>query len=294
MMTPSSRLIRNLGMGLFCLCCTGLGGNLRAEVTIPDEYKTSGFAIGCQAYTFNRFTVFEAIDKTAAAGGRVIEFYPGQRLSPEHRDVIWDHNASDAVISQVKAKLAERHIMAVNYGVVDIPADEAGARKVFEFAKKMGLRAVTTESVPSMDTIEKMVKEYDIQVAFHNHPRQPNNPNYRVWDPWYILSIVKDRDPRIGACADTGHWQTSGLNPVYCVRVLKGRIISGHIKDKSDYGPAAHDVPYGQGTGEIKRVLDELKQQNFQGNIAIEYEYNWENSLPEVKQCIDFVRNYGR
>jgi sugar phosphate isomerase/epimerase len=294
MMTPSSRLIWNLGLGLFCVYCAGLGGSLRAEVTIPDEYKTSGFAIGCQAYTFNRFTVFEAIDKTAAAGGRVIEFYPGQRLSPEHRDVIWDHNASDAVIGQVKAKLAERHILAVNYGVVDIPADETGARKVFEFARKMGLRAVTTESVPSLDTIEKMVKEYDIQVAFHNHPRQPNNPNYRVWDPWYILSLVKDRDPRIGACADTGHWQTSGLNPVYCVRVLKGRIVSGHIKDKSDYGPAAHDVPYGQGTGEIKRVLDELKQQNFQGNIAIEYEYNWENSLPEVKQCIDFVKNYGR
>jgi sugar phosphate isomerase/epimerase len=268
--------------------------NLQAEVNIPDSNKISGFAMGCQAYTFNRFSVFEAIDKTAEAGGKVIEFYPGQKLSPEHPDVKWDHNAPDEVIAQVKAKLAERNLVAVNYGVVDIPKDEDAARKVFEFAKKLGLRAVTTESVPSMDTIEKLVKEYDIKVGFHNHPRRPNDANYKVWDPWYILSIVKDRDPRIGSCADTGHWQTSGLNPVYCLRVLKGHIISSHLKDKGDYGPEAHDVPYGHGTGDIKRVLDELKKQNFQGNISIEYEYHWETSLPEVKECIDFVRNYGK
>ena len=289
MTTLTFSSIRHLGLAVLAVACT----TLRAEVTIPDQYKTSGFAIGCQAYTFNRFTVFEAIEKTAEAGGKVIEFYPGQPLSKEHRDVKWDHNASDDVIAQVKTKLAEHKIMAVNYGVVDIPKEEDGARKVFEFGKKMGIRAITTESVPSMDTIEKMVKEYDIKVAFHNHPRQPNNPNYRVWDPWYILSIVKDRDERIGACADTGHWQTSGLNPVYCVRVLKGRIISSHLKDKSDFGQA-HDVPYGTGTGEVKKVLDELKKQDFQGNISIEYEYHWENNVPEVKECIDFVRQSGK
>ena len=69
---------------------------------IPDEYKTNGFAIGCQAYTFNRFTVFEAIEKTAEAGGKVIEFYPGQKLSKEEPDVKWDHNASDEVIAKIQ------------------------------------------------------------------------------------------------------------------------------------------------------------------------------------------------
>jgi hypothetical protein len=49
--------------------------------SFPDELKTGGFALGCQAYTFNRFSVFEAIEKTAEAGGKVIEFYPGQKLS---------------------------------------------------------------------------------------------------------------------------------------------------------------------------------------------------------------------
>src|SRR5215472_6586566 len=94
---------------------------LRAENKIPDEYKTGGFFIGCQAYTFNRFTVFEAIDKTVEAGGRVIEFFPGQKLSKDEPNVKWDHNVSDETIAKVKAKLAESKIVPVNYGVVEIP-----------------------------------------------------------------------------------------------------------------------------------------------------------------------------
>lgn len=289
-MLSTLNISRALGLAALALTTTL---NLRSEVKIPDEYKQGGFAIGCQAYTFNHFTAFEAIEKTAQAGGKVIEFYPGQKLSKEEPNVSWDHNASAETIAKVKAKLAEHKIMAVNYGVVGIPKDEAGARKVFEFAKKMGMRAVTTEDTGSIDTIEKMVKEYDIMVGFHDHPRRADNPNYRMWDPNYILSVVKDRDPRIGSCADTGHWVRSNLDPVECLRILKGRIISSHLKDLNKKGDG-HDVPFGTGVSNVKGILDELKSQDFQGNISIEYEYHWENSLPEVKQCIDFVRDYGK
>ena len=275
------------------IIAAGSVATAHAENKIPDEYKTGGFFIGCQAYTFNHFTVFEAIEKTASAGGQVIEFYPGQKLSKEEPNVSWDHNASAEIIKKVKDKLAEHHIKAVNYGVVNIPKEETEARKVFEFAKAMGLRAVTTESVDAIDTIEKMVKEYDIMVGFHDHPRQPNNPNYKMWDPKYILSVVKERDARIGSCADTGHWVRSGLVPVECLRVLKGRIISSHLKDLNEMGPSAHDVPYGTGVSGIPVILQELKEQGFTGNLSIEYEYQWENSTPEVAQCIGFVRGLG-
>jgi sugar phosphate isomerase/epimerase len=267
--------------------------NVLAEPTIPDDCKTGGFAIGCQAYTFNRFTAFEAIEKTAQTGGKVIEFYPGQKLSKAEPNVAWDHNASDETIAKVKAKLAEHKITAVNYGVVTIPDNEAGARKVFEFARKLGLRAVTTESTESIDLIEKLVKEYDICVGYHNHGGSFSNPDYKVWNPYYIAGLVTGRDQRIGAAADTGHWCTSKLNPVECLRVLRGRIISAHLKDKQDLGQS-HDVPYGEGVAHIKECLDELKKQGFDGNVSIEYEYNWDNNVPEVTKCIDFVRNYGK
>ncbi len=278
------------GIGCKCPCSS----NASRGKQIPDKYKTSGFAVGCQAYTFKLFSAFEAIEKTAEAGGRVIEFYPGQTFSKEEPNLKWDHNASDEMIAKMKAKLKQHDILAVNYGVVNIPADETEARQIFEFARKMGLIAVTTESEKSIDTIEKLVKEYNIKVAFHNHPKRPNDPNYRVWDPNYILALVKDRDQRIGACADTGHWVRSGLKPVDCLRILKGRVISSHFKDLNEFGVvSAHDLPFGQGVSDIKAVLDELKAQKFEGNISVEYEHNWENSVPEVKQSIDFIRAYG-
>jgi sugar phosphate isomerase/epimerase len=223
----------------------------------------------------------------------VIEFYPGQKLSAEEPNVKFDHNAPDEAIAKVIARLSQRGIQAVNYGVVEIPKDEAGARKVFELAKKLGLYAVTTESVDALDTIEKLAKEYDVKVGIHNHPRRPDDANYKVWDPAYVLSVVKDRDSRIGSCADTGHWVRSGLNPVDCLKILKGRVISSHLKDLNEKSPAAHDVPYGSGVSNIPGILEELRRQNFTGNISVEYEYNWETNVPEVAQCIGFVRGFA-
>ncbi len=268
-----------------------------AQPQIPDEFRVNGFAIGCQAYTFNRFTAFEAIEKTAAAGGKVIEFFPGQKLSKEDGDLKVDHASAqvDSVVAKLQAKLKQHGVKAVNYGVVGIPNDEAGARKVFEFAKKMGLRAVTTESAEAVNLIEKLAIEFDLGVAFHNHPGDTANPDYKVWSPYYIAGLVTGRDARLGACADTGHWTRSGVKPVEAVRILKGRIISSHLKDLNEFGKRnAHDVPFGTGVSSVKEVLDELKAQGFTGNISLEYEYNWDNSLPEVTQCIDFVKAYGK
>jgi sugar phosphate isomerase/epimerase len=63
--------------------------------------------------------------------------------------------------------------------------------------------------------------------------------------------------------------------------------------DKNVVGMHGHAVPFGTGVGKIKEILDELKAQGFAGNISIEYEYNWGHSVPDVKQCVDFVRDYG-
>src|SRR5438552_7186188 len=279
---------------LHLLLAVGLAGTFAVVAEpIPDQFKQGGFAIGCQSYSFKNFTLFEAIEKTAETGSKVIEFGTTQKLSKEEPNVSWNHNASDEVIVKVQAKLKEHGIKAINYGVVG-GKDESEWRRIFEFARKLGLYGITTEDTDKLDIIEPLVKEFDIRVGIHDHPRQPNNPNYKVWDPYYIVEITKNRDPRIGACADTGHWQTSGLDPVYCLRVLKGRVISSHLKDKTDFGPMGHDVPYGTGVGRIGKVLDELKQQGFEGNISIEYEYNWDHSVPEIKQCVDFVREHGK
>lgn len=275
------------------LGCILLLNQTSLATPIPKTCQIGGIALGCQAWTFRDYSVLEAIDKTAAAGGKVIEFYPGQTFSPDQPNLKFDHNATAEMIATVKARLAKDGVRAVNYGVVGIPKDEAQARKIFEFAKEFHLYGITTESVDAIDTIEKLVKEYDIRVGFHNHPRRPNDPNYKMWDPHYVLSVVKGRDPRIGSTADVGHWIRSGLNPVECLKILKGRIISVHLKDLNEKSPNAHDVPYGTGVSDIPAILTELKRQHFVGNASIEYEYNWKNNVTDVAQCIGFVRGWG-
>src|SRR5438552_13267470 len=122
--------------------CTFCSMRLAEAAPIPEEAKIGGFALGCQAYTFNRFSVYEAIEKTAQAGGKCIEFYPGQKLGPDQPTMKWDHNAPAEMIEAVKGQLAKHKIIAVNYGVVNA-RDESEWRKVFDFAKKLGLYGIT-------------------------------------------------------------------------------------------------------------------------------------------------------
>jgi len=196
-------------------------------------------------------------------------------------------------IVAIKAKLDQRKIIAVNYGVVSAKG-EAQWRRIFEFAKKFGLYGITTEDVGQLDLIEKLAVEYDMHVGIHDHDKRPNDPGYKLWDPNYVLSLVKGRDARIGACADTGHWIASDLDPLECIKILHGRIESAHLKDADVSGLNGHCVPFGTGIGKCGEILDELKAQGFKGNISIEYEYNWLNSVPDVKQCVEFVREHGK
>lgn len=284
-----------LSMTLSCAAQDSSSENINSvQMDIPDAYKIGGFAVGPQAYTFNRFTVMEAIENADRTGSRIIELYPGQRLSPENPDVRFTPDVSDDVIDQVKAKLEEHDILPVNYGVIGLPNDEAELRRIFDFAKKLGVLAITSEpSMEAMDLIEQMVIEYDIMLAIHNHPRRPDDSTYRVWDPKYVLSMVENRDPRLGACADIGHWIRSDIKPVDGLRILEGRLISLHMTDVDQFGREGEDVVMGTGVGEIADVLEELTRQNFGGHLSIEYEANWEDNVPDVGQNVGFVRGWA-
>ena len=259
--------------------------------TIPDTAKVGQFYAGCQAYSFRMYSVFEAIDKTAQAGGKTIEFYPGQKFDDTSK---WDHSATPEMIDKVMKHLEAKGLTAVGYGVVKLGKDAAQDRKVFEFCKKVGISIVVTEpDVAGLDGIEALVKEFDIKMAIHNHPKRPLDRAYLFWDPDYVLSLVKDRDPRMGACADVGHWVRSGLDPVECIKKLKGRIFDSHMKDLTEFGNVkAHDLPFGQGKSNIAGILAEYAAQGYPGPLHCEYEHNWETSVPEITQCLEFVKNW--
>ena len=254
---------------------------------LPDAFRQNGWFIGAQAYTFKEFSFFEAVAKTKEAGGNLIEMFPGQTLKPGSKEKI-HHTMSDAVMTELKAELERQGVRAVNYGVVAARNQEE-VRAIMTFAKKMGLYAVCTESTEQVVHWEAAAKEFDVKVAFHEHGGSMDKPKYKVWHPLYILGVVESRDARLGACADLGHWATSHLKPVDCLRILEGRIISVHFKDKQKFGPSPVVVA-GQGVIEADACLAELKRQKFDGHVSIEHEADWKDSVPQVKHNIDFIK----
>lgn len=247
--------------------------------------KQLGWRLGTQAYTFRALSLFETIDTAKSLGLRYVEAYPGQRMSKED-PTKFNHDASPEQRAALKQKLKDTGVVLWQYGVVDLPRDEAAARKVFDFAREMEMKTIVSEpKEDAFDTIEKLVKEYDIKVAIHNHPRPS-----RYWNPDQVLAVIKDRDPRIGACADTGHWMRSGIKPVDAMKKLDGRIISFHFKDLGEFDrKEAQDIVWGTGSGDARGVLEEAKRQNFKGLIAIEYEAGSGQELVDnVRKCVEW------
>jgi sugar phosphate isomerase/epimerase len=257
---------------------------------IPEQARQNGLAIGCQAYTFKDFSAFEAIAKTKEAGGTTIELFIGQKLRPDSaKDEVVTHTAPEAVITAIKEECKRQGIYPVSYGVVSAK-NAAEIRQIMEFAKKMGFYSVCTESTELVTDWETAAKEFDINVGFHEHGGSMSNPKYKVWHPLYILGVVESRDRHLGACADLGHWVTSELKPVECLRILKGRVISVHLKDKSEVGKNGVVVPAGKGVVDVAACIAELKAQRFDGHISIEHENDWKDSVPQVRESIDFAR----
>ncbi len=277
-------------MRLPTLLALALIATLKAD-PLPEELRQNGWFIGCQAYTFNRFSAFEAIAKTKEAGGNLIEFYPGQILKPGSKEKV-HHSMSAESIAELQAELKRQGVKAVNYGVVGAHGPEE-VNKIMAFAKKMGLYAVCTESTEQIVAWEKAAIEHDIKVAFHEHGGSMDKPKYKVWHPLYILGVVESRDQRLGACADLGHWCTSHLKPIDCLRILEGRIVSVHMKDKADWGKS-EVVVAGKGVVDMDACFKELIRQKFDGHISVEHENDWKDNVQQVKHNIDFVKERAK
>lgn len=272
----------------------GLALSLGATtVSAQSAAEQLGWKLAVHSYTFQKYSILEAIDKTAAIGVKHMSISGSVNL-PDAKGGFAKTSTvgiSDQDAATIRAHLKEKGIdpQFVNMGVVKPGIDEAESRKIFEGAKRLGIDTLVAEPEvhnkmeelgPVMDVVEKLAKEYNIKVAIHNHP----GPKNFYWNPDTILAAVKGRSPLLGACADVGHWVRSGLDPVECLKKLEGRVITLHFKDLNEPGLKAHDVPWGTGISNAKAMLAELKRQGFKGAICVEYEYNWENSSPEIAQ----------
>jgi len=249
--------------------------------------KKLGWRLGCAAYCFRRYTLFEAIDLNASLGLEWIESFTWQKLSKEKPDVLTNETMSPADRQDLRKKLADSGVKMASCYFRTLQ-EESAARKTMEWAKDLGIEALVGEPpYEAYDMLEKLCDECEINLAVHNHPQSPTS---KYWDPDTILKLSEGRSKRIGICADTGHWARSGIKPVDALKKLEGRLITFHIKDITKYGDrGAQCAPLGAGEGDVKEVLVEVKRQGLKEPIiAIEHEHDTPALMDELAECVAY------
>lgn len=245
-----------------------------------------GWRLGIVAYTFHRYTLFETIEKTGQLG---LAYMGGLDFQKVSKDIDKNFNAelSDDELKAIRLKLDDAGVRMLTCFYSVIPGDEEGCRKVFEFARKMGIETLISEPpLEALDTIERFCNEYDIDLAIHNHD-QKASPNY--WSPEAVMRVCEGRGPHIGVCADMGYWMRSGIDPVAAVGTIGHRLFEVQMHDLSELSAEGHDVPWGTGVGRVQEFLEEVHRLGIKPKMfGLEYSYDWFDSMPEVEQSARF------
>ncbi len=236
--------------------------------------RFGGWPIGIQSYSLRNFDVDEALRHIQGLGLHYVEFY-GKHLSP---------GSSVEQLATMKKKLADAKISISAHGVNGFSKNHDNNRKIFEFAKAAGIRNITANPhADSFDSLDKLVEEYNIRIAIHNH-----GPGALYDGLKTVQNAVKDHHKLIGACVDTGHTLRSGENPVEWVEALGDRVFALHIKDVAEKQKRTHDVIIGSAHLDLVGLFKALRKVGFpkDGSISLEYESNPQNPIDDLKQCL--------
>lgn len=231
------------------------------------------FRMGVQSYSMRKMGLEAILEATRALELRAIEAFMAHLpyFSPREQ---WD---------DLKRTVAQSGVAVLAYGVVSFGADEKAARTIFEFAKAMGIPVITADPAPeSFAYLARLCQEYRIRVAIHNH-----GPNTRYDTIRTVEDALRGQPDWIGACIDTAHFLRSGENPVEAVQRFGKRVHAVHLKDVKD---RTRYTLLGEGDLDLVGFLRALRRIRFSGCLALEYEENPDNPLPDLRACLDEIQ----
>ncbi len=264
-----------LNLGRLAGLAALVAGLLSSEATIA-----AGLAdqVAIQTWTLRNLNFDQVVDFAQRHGIKDLQ------LIPNHLDY---KKESKEQLAAKKARLEAAGLRAYTYGVAGTSLDKEENRKLFEFAKFMGMKLIVVEpgDFRIWDNLEELAKEYDIKVAVHNHGIKSLYGN-----PAIVRQVVLNRDPHLGVCMDVG-WVTSGnFDAAQVYKEYKGRVFDIHLKDKKVQKTAkgddvANDTHVGEGDANYKGLFKALRESGYTGRLAIETD-----SQDFARQPDEFVR----
>ena len=238
-----------------------------------------GLKVGVASYSFRKLP----LEQTIAGIKRIDLHYVS--IKDAHLPLKSSTEERKAVAQQFR----DAGISPISCGVITIK-DELAARNAFEYARDIAVPVIVCHPEPVLlPVLDKLVKEFDIKIAIHNHG--PEAPHFK--SPYDAWEIIQSLDPRIGLCIDIGHTARAKVDPAEAITKCKSRLFDCHFKDITSVNAksaGAAEVEVGRGVLDIHAILACLVQNKYDGHIGFEHERTAENPLPGLAESTGYTK----
>lgn len=276
----------------------------------------AGVRLGVQSYSFRMMSLDEAIAAMKSIGLTECELFaghveprpprppspppaagqpgaapqgmrPGMNSTWRDEQRKWRLTTPLSYFTDVKGKFdaAGVKIQAYNLSFNDSFTDEEIDRG-FEMARALGAGFITASAtLKSAARVAPFADRHKFVVAMHNHSNV-KDPNEFATPESFASALAMSKYFRINL--DIGHFTAANYDPVAYLEQHHAQIVSLHIKDrKRDQGA---NLPWGEGDTPIKAVLQLVKTKGYDIPANIEYEYKGEDTVAEVRRCLEYCK----
>jgi inosose dehydratase len=273
------RLLRRGVGGVLSLALAQRGADAaaRSVSSRPAGDPWRGLKVGVASYTLRKLPLVAAIGAIRRAGLSYVsikDFHLPMESSAEDRRA-------------VATRFREAGITPLSCGVISMQNNEGSVRSAFEYARDAGIPTIVCSPDPaSMALLDRMVKEFDLRLAIHNHGPEDR----RFPSPYDVWQAVESYDRRIGLCIDVGHTARAGVDPAEAIRKCRGRLFDVHFKDISSTQPNGRTVEAGRGVLDLASVLRALLDVRYSHLVSFEYEKDADDPLPGLAETVGYTK----
>jgi len=246
-----------------------------AAAPIRDPWR--GLKPGVASYTVRKMPLEQAIKAIQRVGLKYVS------IKDAHLSLKSTTEERRAVAEKFKAA----GITPMSCGNVSMENNEASVRQAFEYARDIGLPTIVCSPDPqSMAILDRMVKEFNIKLAIHNHgPEDKRFPS-----PYDVWKAVEKYDERIGLCIDVGHTARAKVDPAEAIVKCKARLYDLHIKDIASTEANAGTIEGGRGVLDLKGILQALLKIKYEHLVSFEYEKDADDPLPGLAETVGYTK----
>lgn len=251
------------------------GFTSRAAATVIANNKDP-FRLAMAGYTFAKFDLDDTLVMMQRAGVRYLAI----------KDFHLPLDSPQEVIDETLMKLKSAGIEAYGVGPISMKT-EAEVDRAFAYTRRVGVKIlVAISNYDMLPYINRKVKEYDTQVAIHNH-----GPDTDIFSSASdIWKNIKALDARMGICLDIGHTTRLGLDCTEEFLACRERIFDMHICDIDIPDKKGKCVEAGRGIINFPAFVKALRKTKYSGTCSLEYWKDRTDPLPGITESIGYFR----